>query len=81
MSTPDPYDFRAPGFIPDEFNSLIVTEVDGRTRGGAELKDTAEAVMAEIRAKVPDIGDTEVIVYDGDLYIVGDYIRHLMTTK
>jgi hypothetical protein len=33
--------------------------------------------MAEIRVSVPDIGDTEIIVYDGDLYLVGDYIRQL----
>jgi len=76
----DLYDFRAPGFTPDEYNSLHLRETAG-PMGGLALKETAEWAMAEIRTRVPDIGDTEIIVYDGDLYIVGDYIRKLSSTR
>ena len=76
--TIDLYDFRAPGFTPNEYNSLALSET-GRTRGGIQLKETAEELIAELRASGTFTGDTEIIVYDGDLYIVGDYIRQLMT--
>ena len=77
VSEHDPYDFRAPGFIPDESNSLIITQADGRTRCGAELAADAEEMMAVIREEVPELGDTEMIVHDGDLYMVGDLVRRL----
>jgi hypothetical protein len=77
----DPYDYHAPEFVPDEHNSLRLQETAG-TRSATALKEAADGLLAafreqpEVREVIGD--DTAVIVYDGDLYVVGDYIRHLM---
>jgi len=77
----DRYDYHAPGFVPDKFNSLMLKETNG-TSGASELKTTADSLMAEFLKNPvvrPVLGDdTAVVIYDGDIYIVGDYIRHLM---
>jgi hypothetical protein len=81
MPSGDPYDYRAPGFVPNEYNSLRVSENDGRTRGARELRETRDKLLAGLRENPKTnraFEDSDVIVYDGDLYIVGGYIRRLM---
>ena len=78
MPSGDPYNYRAPGFIPDESNSLPLQESDGRKRSLTELGGTLDALRAELRQNPAFGDDSDVIVYDGDLYIVGGYVRRLM---
>jgi hypothetical protein len=80
----DPYDFRAPGFLPDPYNSLCLKETGDQRRSASEMKKTAEELEVAFRERVPEFwgdspvwGDSAVILYDGDLYIVGGYIRYL----
>ncbi len=81
MMTNDHYDHHARDFVPNEFNSLPTHEADGML-GAAEQKVTAMAMTKAIREHPEiDYGDTAVIMYDGDLYIVGDYVRSLMNDE
>jgi hypothetical protein len=76
--TADAYDYRASGFVPDDFNSLRLSGV-GQTRSLDELERARQSIREALRQlPYPGMVDTDVILYDGGLYIVGGYIRHLM---
>jgi hypothetical protein len=76
------YEYQ-PGTPPNEWNSLRLTDTTGRSLSASELHEKRDALMADLlaNADVRDAlgDDTEIVIYDGDLYIVGGYIRHLMT--
>jgi len=80
MNLKGAYNHTRPGFVPNEFNSLVLTENDGRVRGADELEQLRLDLAADLRQSVdePYMTDTDVIQYDGNLYIVGGYIQHLM---
>jgi hypothetical protein len=72
----DRFDFRAPGFIPDAYNSLAVERKHGAELSREQLYATARGMTAEFQASA-HLGDTEVVVYNRGLHIVGEYLRRL----
>ena len=74
----DAYDYHSPGFVPNEFNSLRLSEF-GRANSLEQLERVRQGIRQVLRGlPFPYMADTDVILYDGELYIVGGYIRHLM---
>ena len=69
---------KAPDFVPGEFNSVRLSGF-GRANSLEQLERVRQGIRGVLRRlPFPYMADTDVILYDGELYIVGGYIRHLM---